>query len=511
MPVPPEQAEIAAFLAALAGGAGPPVVPIETHISAVFVGAETVFKLKKAVRLAYLDFTDQAHRRALCEAELALNRRTAPAIYLGVSAVTRAADGRLALDGPGAPVEWVVRMRRIPGEAFLDGMAAAGALTPGLMDALADRVAAFHASIPPASRRDPADLMAQVIRNNVVAFRASAILPEADVAALTKASEARLAAIAPRLRERAAEGRVRRGHGDLHLGNICLWEGEPTPFDALEFDEDLATIDVGYDLAFLLMDLDIRATRALANRVLNRYHARLPDTGLLAALPLWLSLRAAIRAHVTATQAKTERPPRMVAAAGRYLAAARAYLAPPPPVLVAVGGLPGTGKTTLARALAPMLGAAPGALLLRSDEIRKRLAGVPPETRLARGHYTKDASQQVYAALLAEAERALGAGHAVIADAVFSDPAERAAVRALAARLGVPFQGLWLEAPVPELERRLGARIGDASDADAAVLRGFRGRSVGAIDWVRLDAGGSPPVAAARAALAALAPRSVSD
>ncbi len=182
---------------------------------------------------------------------------------------------------------------------------------------------------------------------------------------------------------RAAAGFVRRCHGDLHLGNLCLWRGRPVLFDALEFDEALATIDVAYDLAFLLMDLEHRLDRAAANRVLNRYVARTGDADLVGGLPAFLSMRAMVRAHVEARSGHADR-------VDAYLADASAVSEPAAPVVIAIGGLPGTGKSTLARALAPALGAAPGALVLRSDEIRKRQHGVQPEQRLPQSAYTED-------------------------------------------------------------------------------------------------------------------------
>jgi aminoglycoside phosphotransferase family enzyme/predicted kinase len=471
---PDSQAEIVAFLARLAGRP-----PVETHISRVFVGPDTVWKLRKPVRLSFLDFSSLAAREQFSRRELALNTPHAPGLYRDVVAVTRAADGTLALGAEGEVVDWVVRMAPVPAEDFLDRVAARGGLTPALLDALGDAVAVMHAALPPVSGVDAAAAMARVIAGNARAAEEAGLAPAA-VDAWRAAAEARHAALAPWLGARAGGGFVRRAHGDLHLGNLCLWQGRPAPFDALEFDEDLATIDLGYDLAFLLMDLEARADRAAANRVLNRYVARNGDVALARGLPLWLSCRAMVRAHVLARLGQAE--------AARYLAFAEAALAPPPPCLLAIGGLQGTGKTTLARALAPLLGAAPGALILRSDEIRKRLAGRAPEDRLPPEAYTRAATEAVYAALEAAAAMALAGGHAAIADAVFLDPAERARIEAIAAAAGSPFHGLWLEAPLGVLESRLAARRGDASDADVAVLREAAARDPGPIAWVRLDA-----------------------
>ena len=306
-------------------------------------------------------------------------------------------------------------------------------------------------------------------------------LPEAAVRAWQTRILAALDGIAPWLARRAHDGFVRRAHGDLHLGNLCLWQGRPVPFDALEFDEAMATIDLGYDLAFLLMDLDQSVTRAAANRVLNRYVARTGDAALTVGLPPFLSLRAMVRAHVEAKRGNAS-------VATRYLAAAAAYLQPTPPVVVAIGGLPGTGKSTLARALAPELGNAPGALVLRSDEIRKRLHAAAPEERLPQSAYSDDASEAVFTELAALAREAAAGGHAVIVDATFIDMGPRKLVETAAREAGVAFVGLWLEAPLPELEARIAGRQRDASDATVAVLRAASETHPDAADWTAIDA-----------------------
>lgn len=468
------QEEVVAFLASLAGGK-----PVETHISLVFLGRDDAWKLKKAVRLSFLDFTTLEARERFCRRELALNAPAAPGLYRDVVPVVRR-DGRLALGGKGEVVDWVLRMARVPEEDFLDRIAERGGLAPSLLDSLGDSVAAFHAGLPPVAGVHLAEAMRRVVQGNAVAAR-DAGLPTARVEAWRDAAEAEIARLSGHLATRTQGGFVRRAHGDLHLGNLCLWHGRPVPFDALEFDEALATIDTGYDLAFLLMDLEQRAGRAAANRVLSRYVARTNDVALVGALPLYLSARAMVRAHVTARMGEAARGKAL-------LGAAEAYLRPAAPVLVAIGGLQGTGKTTLARALAPALGASPGAIVLRSDETRKRLAGVAPEERLPASSYTREASAAVYAALEEAAAAALTHAHAAIVDGVFLAPEERDAIEQVARRAAVPFAGLWLEAPLPVLEARLAGRRGDASDADTAVVRQAAARETGAIGWTRLDA-----------------------
>ncbi|MBW4091245.1 MAG: AAA family ATPase [Proteobacteria bacterium] len=493
MTIPPAQTEVAAWLRALAGAD-----PVETHISLVFLGSDTAWKLKKAVRLPFLDFTDPAARRRFACRELALNARAAPGLYRDVVPVVRGPGGRLAFgaaEGERRPaLDWVLRMARVPAADFLDAIAAAGGLDQARLDALGDAVVAYHAACPVVAVPDPLGRMQAVTAGNAVAARAAGLDPAA-VAAWEQAMAAALDRLGLWLAARARAGFVRRAHGDLHLGNFCLWHGLPVPFDALEFDEAMATVDLGYDLAFLLMDLDRRAGRAAANRVMNRYVARTGDVGLLAGLPAFLSQRAMVRAHVAARSGDG-------AAAAGYLAAARDYLRPEPAVVVAIGGLQGTGKSTLARALAPGLGRAPGALVLRSDEIRKRLHGVAPETPLPAAAYAEPVSRLVFRTLAAAARAAAAAGQAVIADATFLDPADRRALARAAVR--VPFVGLWLDAPLPVLEARLAARRGDASDATVAVLRASAGQHRPPRVWTRLDAtDAGTALAQARARLAA--------
>ncbi len=468
------QDEVVAFLSRLAGGP-----PVETHISRVFLAPGEAWKLKKPVRLSFLDFTSLAARERFCRRELELNAKAAPGLYRDVVPIVRR-DGALALGGEGEVVDWLLRMARVPEEDFLDRVAGRGELDAALLDALGDSVAAFHAALPPVPSVDLAGAMTRVVRGNAVAAREAGLAPQ-RVEAWREAAEAAIARLSPFLAARTQGGFVRRGHGDLHLGNLCLWEGRPVPFDALEFDEELATIDTGYDLAFLLMDLEQRSGRAAANRVLSRYVARTGDVALVGGLPPYLSTRAMVRAHVTERIGEAAR-------AESLLAAAEAYLRPAPPLLVAIGGLQGTGKTTLARAIAPGLGASPGALVLRSDETRKRLAGLAPEERLPASSYTREASAAVYAALGEAAAVALTHGHAAIVDGVFLALSERDGIEQVARRAGVPFAGLWLEAPLGVLEARLASRTGDASDADAAVAREAASRETGPILWARLDA-----------------------
>ena len=464
---------------------GAAVTRIDTHISGVFLVGAMAYKLKKAVSFPFLDFSGLDQRRRACLDELRLNRRTAPGIYREVTAVTREADGRLAIGGQGRPVDWLVVMNRFDEEGLLDRLAAAGRLSREQVLALADHVAEFHRTAEPCPAYGGEKGLRLTIDTNDRCFARLPLFDRVAVSRLTEASLAALAALAPRLERRRAEGLVRRCHGDLHLGNICLQDGHPTLFDAIEFNEDFACIDVFYDLAFLLMDMEARGLPDMANWVMNRYLERTGDFDGLAALPLLLSLRAAIRAHVTAAM-----PEASAVRALDYFRRAVAYLQPAAPRLLAVGGLSGSGKSRLARMLAPLVGRPPGAVVLRSDVLRKRLMGVAPEVRLPAEAYAPEIGERTYQALYAEAEQALAAGQAVVADAVFAEPAQRRAIEEQARIRKVPFAGLWLDAAPEVMEKRIVNRRGNASDATPAVLERQLSYDLGAIGWLRIDSSG---------------------
>jgi predicted kinase len=297
------------------------------------------------------------------------------------------------------------------------------------------------------------------------------------------------------LDRRRDAGFVRHCHGDLHLRNIVLLDGQPTLFDAIEFNDEISSIDVLYDLAFLLMDLWRLGLHHHANVLWNAYLAEGGDVDGVPLMPLFLSCRAAIVAKTTATaaglQAEAGRRQELRTLARDYLALAESLLEPPPPRLIAVGGLSGSGKSTLAMDLAPSIGAAPGAVVIRSDEIRKRLCGVPPLEQLGPEGYTDDVSRRVYATLMQHADTIVRGGSAVIADAVFARSGDRGAIEHVAAAAGIPFIGLWLEAPESVLLSRVERREADASDAGAGVVRQQLTQQVDAIGWHRLDTSGT--------------------
>ena len=307
------------------------------------------------------------------------------------------------------------------------------------------------------------------------------------------------------MRERGRLGFIRRIHGDLHLGNIVLIDGKPVLFDAIEFSDIIATGDVFYDLAFLLMDLLERGLAPAANIVLNRYLTetrRIENLDALATLPFFLSMRAAIRAKVTAARleraADADRPSIARAARAYFDFAARA-IAPPGSAFVAVGGLSGTGKSVLARMLAPAVEPMPGAVIVRSDVERKALFGLSEAEKLPSSAYTDEVNARVYATLGDKARRVVAAGHSVIVDAVFAKPEERAAIAEAAKSARLPLQGLFLTADTATRLSRVGGRVRDASDADSAVAQAQERYELGHLDWARIDASGTPEATLARA------------
>ncbi len=499
------QAEIIAFLRsarAYAGllerASGEGVACYETHGALVFASGDDVYKIKRAVRFPYMDFSTLDLRERVIRREFDINKPSAPELYLGVVPVTRQADGTLALGGGGVPVEWTLHMRRFQDADLLSAVTARGGLDRGVALGIADAVAASHERAEIVRGADGSARFVRVLEQVIGGLQSKRRGLEAErVSRFADASRARMKRIAPLLDRRAEAGYVRRCHGDLHLGNIVMWRGKPLLFDALEFDDRLASIDTLYDMAFLLMDLDAAGHRATANLVLNRLlagpRAEVEIDGL-AALPLMIALRAAIRAMVGAERAEQEAGDKRVSDLDRargYLDHALRDLEPTPPELVVVGGFSGTGKSTLAAALAPDFGATPGALHIRADVERKAMFGVDESERLAEQSYTADAGERVYAGMLDKAKRALAAGHGVVIDAVFSRPSERAAVEAMAQDAGVRFTGLWLAAPSDVLLARVGARVADASDATADVVAGQLSRGSGTVAWTTIEAGGT--------------------
>ena len=461
---------------------------VETHMSWVLLTGEYVYKLKRPVRFPFADFSDPAHRAHLCAEEIRLNRRFAPTLYLGVAAV-HDHGGVASFTGDGPVIETAVRMRQFDRREELDALVAAGGVEDAEFAAFGQRLAEIHASLPaPPAGSDygtPA-AVARVLRRNFAEWRAGAVTHAAAATAPTAAHAAatlrhrlarRLRRSRAALAARQRDGYVRECHGDLHLSNLVRLDGRITPFDALEFELAFRCIDVADEVAFLCADLEGYGRADLAHAFLDAYLDRSGDCGLLQVLDLYVAHRALVRAKIMAIRAsgadETEAAAQWRRREAEYVAVAGRALSRPPPRLVLLHGLSGSGKSWLARRLAPRL----GAIHLRSDRERKRLAGLAPRAASGSapgaGLYTAPTTGLAYARLAACARDALAGGRSVLCDATFLDRTQRLAFCDLASGCGATAVLLHCTAPEAVLRERLRARRSagtDVSEADEAVL-----------------------------------------
>ena len=490
-----DQQRVLNFLDGSSFGAAKGGKRIDTHASMVFLGGDRALKIKRAVRLPFLDYSTLEKRKRACEEELKVNAVNAPELYRRVVAITRNSDGIFEIDGTGTPVEWAVEMMRFDEKQSLDRVAASRTVEPSLAIAIADAILQSHDNVPCADGASWLGSIATLIDRNTAKFRTVRGLDAAAIERLDAASRDCLTRLQPLLSQRAAQGLVRRCHGDLHLANIALMDGRPLLFDAIEFDSVIATTDILYDLAFTLMDLIHFNQSAAANVVFNRYmaKARVEDIDGLRLLPLFLSVRAAIRAHVLFMKSEHAEDGEAVwQEAKRYFDLAGRLIMPKPPMLVAIGGLSGTGKSVLARELTGLIEPPPGAVIVRSDVVRKALFGVSETTVLPHSAYRAEVTKRVYDMLADTAQRVLAQGCSVVLDAAFLQEAERAELASLARKHGARFVGLFLTADLATRLARIAQRTSDASDATRDVALMQETFAIGAVDWHMVDASGTP-------------------
>ncbi len=457
---------------------------VETHLSHVFLSGDRAWKVFKPVSMPFVNLTQLADRRANCDREIAANTSLAGDLYLGVEPIVARPDGSLKFGGEGAALDYAVVMRRFDEALQFDHLAERGELDVVLVEETARRIAAFHAEIPSNSRAGHTADYRGIIKGlrKTEADGAHRLGIEPGSADLFDALDRELAHVSPLIEARRKAGKVKRGHGDLHLRNICLFQGRATPFDALEFDDRLATADLIYDVAFLLTDLMRIGLTLHANAVLNAYwDAAEDDEQALALLPVFMALRAAVQMAVGVEAGDLER-------ADTFRRLGLSFLARREPVLFAVGGLSGTGKSTVAKALAPELPGPAGARLLRTDVIRKRMLRIAQFEAADDAAYTPERRADVYRVFTERARAAMTAGASVVADATFRVATTRDAIEAAAS--DADFLGAWLEAPLAVRIARVAARGSDASDADVSVASQQREPNGLSPAWRRVDARG---------------------
>jgi aminoglycoside phosphotransferase family enzyme/predicted kinase len=439
---------------------------IETHISWVLLAGEQAWKIKKPLRLSFVDFGTLERRRRMCEEELRLNQRLAPSLYLGVVDITGTPQAP-ALGGSGAAIEVALQMRRFPDGALLSERLAAHTLDASLIDRLADRLARFHAAAAPVDAGERFGLPEAVDAEMRAVIDGLATRGAPGMAAWHDWARERAQVLAPAWAARRAAGQVREGHGDLHLANTVALEDEVTAFDCIEFNPALRWIDVQADIAFLVMDLHARGRADLAFRCLDRYLAAGGDHAGLTVLRYYLAYRALVRAMVALIE-RPGQPP-----TPDYMSAATHWRTPGRARLMITHGLSGSGKSHAAARLLEQA----GAIRLRSDVERKRLHGLDAladSASVPGGIYGNAATARTYERLRELAAIALDAGWPVIVDAAFLQVDQRAEFEALARAHEVPFTILDCQAPQALLEQRLAARAAQAdevSEADARVLQ----------------------------------------
>ena len=479
---------------------------IETHGATVLLGKVHALKLKKPVLFDHMDYSTLKNRKVFLDKEMQINRRTAPDLYVGVISLFRTNTGELTFNTTNTLAEHALKMKRFADKDRLDRYSELHGIDPLLGESLCAAIVAFHKLAP--SLRDCADIpdFHRVIDQNFLQLEqfCLALFKLEDVQSFRADLHAHFSALASLEKQRCDQGWVRYGHGDLHLQNICLFEGKPLLFDAIEYEDDFVIGDILYDLSFLLMDLTDKGLPCAANRIFNQYFRQsgwlLAEQNLecLKLLPFFMAMRAGIRVHVAAnrfTQATdTSAQETLKTQAVQLLAQAKGYLSAcsRTPVAIAIGGYSGSGKSTVAGAVAPQIGMAPGALRIRSDEVRRQLIKWDDYAPMPQSAYTSDMSKSVYEQMIKIATTALNAGHSVVIDAVLDRGVDRQLFQKSIETCGVPFYGFWLQVDKSVMEARITGRTNDASDATIDVLHAQLARQpVIDTNWTKINANGS--------------------
>jgi len=482
----------AAIVSFLKNGANYPhatqeVRHVETHISHVFLTGEYAYKLKKAVKFDFLDFSTLERRKHFCFEELRLNSRFAPDLYLEVLSVNRTGD-TFSIGGPGEVVDYLIKMHQFDESSLFDQLAQRGELRQQLLLEITDIIARFHTG----AAREPKywgwEYVAGAMNQNLAgcAEFSPAVLDRSNIERLRELSAAVLSNKRGLITRRQTT-HVRQLHGDLHLKNMCVYKNRAALFDGIEFNPELSNCDVWADLAFLIMDLLFRGLEEKAALVWNHYLQETDDFEGFELLDLYVSYRAAIRARISCLEIESagseEAGATLAATAESYIKLALETLKPHSRRVIAIGGLAGTGKSTLSSILSQSL----SAVHIRSDAVRKHLCGVPVALKAPPSAYTVEMNSRTYRGMLERANRVLESNHPVVLDAVYHSQRWRDEVEEFADKLGAPFVGIWCEVPLKTAQERVRLRTGDISDADESVVSLQQTYPLGDMHWHRLD------------------------
>ncbi len=478
-------------------GVTAPIRLVQTHVSYVLLTGDYAYKVKKPVNFGFLDYSTLAQRAHFCQEELRLNQRTAAALYLGVRAIVQRGDRYGFQDHPSpgeAPVDYAVQMRQFPESSLLSQRFAQGALTAERVRDLAGAIAQFHQQAetnPEIQSYGTVAQIRQAFDENYAQTLAYVGGPQtqAQLEATQAATDHFFAQRADLLAQRMAGGYIRACHGDLHLNNICDWQGQIYLFDCIEFNKPFRFVDVMYDVAYLVMDFTKGGREDLAGIFLSEYAEQTGDWAGLEVLPLYVSRQSYVRAKVTSfLLGDTGIPEAEQAAAAtqaaQYYTLAHQALQPRPGRLFLMAGLSGAGKSTIARALTAKI----GAIHLRSDAVRKHLAGVPLTARGGDDLYTPAMTAQTYDRLLALGLTLTQAGYSVILDAKYDRQELRQGAIAQAQAAAIPLKILHCTAPPAVLAQRVAERTGDIADATVAILaqQSFEPFTPEELPWVQV-------------------------
>ena len=474
----------------------------ETNISYVFLTGEKAYKLKRGVKYPYVDYSTPEKRRAACRKELEICERFAPGLCFGVEDVVSDKKGRIYLrsacpDPDAKTVDYVLVSHQFEENMLFENMVERGDLDRFEMMDTAEKIFDLHQKAEIVTSRDAVEIIRGRIAENNAMIRC--FVPDVfDAEDVDDLEEKQLAALEKHrdlLKKRQADGRIRQCHGDLTLRNLAMWKGQVMPFNPIEFYDDLTQIDTMYDFAFLLVEMESKGQRRLASILFNHYLALSADWDGLPVLPLFLSCRAAVNAYVFAqrsSEIKDKHEAALMAnRAYEQLVISRRFLEPEKPVLVACGGLSGSGKSRIGRESAPFIGNPPGAVIVRDDVLRKNMLNENLESALNTADYTRETEEKVFKEVCDKCRYVLASGQSVIADALFHQPEQRRAIEALALEMKVEFKGLWVDAPLDVRIERVMKRKRNPSDVKTAEeLRKQLDKDVGVITWNKIDTSG---------------------